>query len=38
MRAFAVFFLVLLGTFIIDQNIKFLFVEGVLSCRRVYRP
>ena len=28
MRAFAVFFLVLLGTFIIDQNIKTLFVEG----------
>ncbi|MGB5507254.1 MAG: signal peptidase II [Sulfurovum sp.] len=28
MRAFAVFFLVLLGTFIIDQNIKSLFVEG----------
>ena len=32
MRAFAVFFLVLLGTFIIDQNIKALFVEGY------YRP
>ena len=28
MRAFVVFFLVLLGTFIIDQNIKSLFVEG----------
>lgn len=28
MRVFAVFFLVLLGTFIIDQNIKTLFVEG----------
>jgi len=28
MRALAVFFLVLLGTFIIDQNIKSLFVEG----------
>jgi len=32
MRAFAVFFLVLLGTFIIDQNIKALFVGGY------YRP
>jgi signal peptidase II len=32
MRAFAVFFLVLLGTFIIDQNIKALFVDGY------YRP
>ena len=32
MRAFAVFFLVLAGTFIIDQNIKALFVEGY------YRP
>jgi len=32
MRAFAVFFLVLVGTFIIDQNIKALFVEGY------YRP
>jgi len=28
MRAFAVFLLVLLGTFIIDQNIKALFVDG----------
>jgi signal peptidase II len=28
MRGFTVFFLVLLGTFIIDQNIKALFVEG----------
>lgn len=28
MRAFAIFFLVLFGTFIIDQNIKYLFVEG----------
>ncbi len=28
MRVFAIFFLVLLGTFIIDQNIKSLFVEG----------
>lgn len=28
MRVFAIFFLVLLGTFIIDQNIKTLFVEG----------
>ena len=28
MRAFAVFLLVALGTFIIDQNIKLLFVEG----------
>ena len=28
MRAFAVFLLVALGTFIIDQNIKSLFVEG----------
>ena len=28
MRIFAVFFLVLLGTFIIDQNIKTLFVDG----------
>ncbi|HHD78778.1 MAG TPA: lipoprotein signal peptidase [Epsilonproteobacteria bacterium] len=28
MRVFAVFFLVLLGTFIIDQNIKSLFVDG----------
>jgi len=28
MRIFAVFFLVLLGTFIIDQNIKYIFVEG----------
>ena len=28
MRVFAVFFLVLLGTFIIDQNIKSVFVEG----------
>jgi signal peptidase II len=32
MRTFAVFFLVLLGTFIIDQNIKALFVGGY------YRP
>jgi len=32
MRAFAIFFLVLLGIFIIDQNIKSLFVEGY------YRP
>jgi len=32
MRAFAVFFLVLLGTFIIDQSIKSLFIEGY------YRP
>jgi len=32
MRVFAVFFLVLLGTFIIDQNIKLLFVDGY------YRP
>lgn len=28
MRVFYIFFLVLLGTFIIDQNIKTLFVEG----------
>ncbi len=28
MRAFVVFFIVVLGTFIIDQNIKMLFVEG----------
>ena len=28
MRAFAIFLLVVLGTFIIDQNIKSLFVEG----------
>lgn len=28
MRVFSIFFLVLLGTFIIDQNIKTLFVEG----------
>ena len=28
MRSFAIFFLVLLGTFIIDQNIKTIFVEG----------
>jgi signal peptidase II len=28
MRVFTVFFLVLLGTFIIDQNIKMLFVDG----------
>ena len=28
MRIFVVFFLVLLGTFIIDQNIKTLFVDG----------
>jgi len=28
MRVFAIFFLVLLGTFIIDQNIKTIFVEG----------
>ncbi len=28
MRVFTVFFLVLLGTFIIDQNIKTLFVDG----------
>ncbi len=28
MRAFAVFLLVALGTFVIDQNIKLLFVEG----------
>ena len=28
MRIFAIFFLVLLGTFIIDYNIKTLFVEG----------
>jgi len=28
MRVFAIFFLVLLGTFIIDQNIKVLFVDG----------
>jgi len=28
MRAYAIFFFVLLGTFIIDQNIKMLFVEG----------
>lgn len=28
MRSFAIFFLILLGTFIIDQNIKTIFVEG----------
>ncbi|RLA65118.1 MAG: lipoprotein signal peptidase [Epsilonproteobacteria bacterium] len=28
MRVYAIFFLVLLGVFIIDQNIKLLFVEG----------
>jgi len=28
MRVFAIFFMVILGTFIIDQNIKALFVEG----------
>ncbi len=28
MRIFAIFFLVLLGTFIIDQNIKSIFVDG----------
>jgi len=28
MRVFSVFFLVLLGTFIVDQNIKMLFVDG----------
>jgi signal peptidase II len=28
MRVFSVFFLVLLGTFIIDQNIKILFLDG----------
>lgn len=32
MRGFTVFFLVLVGTFIIDQNIKSLFIEGY------YRP
>ena len=32
MRTFTVFFLVLLGTFIIDQSIKSLFIEGY------YRP
>lgn len=31
MRVFAIFFLVLLGTFIIDQNIKSLFVDGYYS-------
>jgi len=31
MRVFSVFFLVLLGTFIIDQNIKSLFVDGYYS-------
>jgi len=31
MRAFAVFLLVAVGTFIIDQNIKSLFVEGYYS-------
>ena len=31
MRVFSVFFLVLLGTFIIDQNIKTLFVDGYYS-------
>jgi len=28
MRVFAIFFMVILGTFIIDQNIKSLFVDG----------
>ncbi len=28
MRVFAIFFLILLGTFVIDQNIKSIFVEG----------
>ena len=28
MRSFVIFFLILLGTFIIDQNIKALFVDG----------
>ncbi len=28
MKSFTIFFLVLLGTFVIDQNIKSLFVEG----------
>ncbi len=28
MRAFSVFFLVAIGTFVIDQNIKMLFVDG----------
>jgi signal peptidase II len=28
MRAFAIFFLILIGTFLIDQNIKILFLEG----------
>lgn len=31
MRVFAIFFLVLLGTFIIDQNIKSLFLDGYYS-------
>lgn len=31
MRAFSIFLLVALGTFIIDQNIKMLFVEGYYS-------
>ena len=31
MRVFAIFFLVLLGTLIIDQNIKSLFVDGYYS-------
>jgi len=34
MRVFSVFFLVLLGTFIIDQNIKTLFVDGYYSAGR----
>ena len=28
MRSFAIFFFVILGTFVIDQNIKILFVDG----------
>ena len=28
MRAFSIFFLVFLGTFIVDQNIKSIFIEG----------
>ena len=28
MRVFAIFFMVILGTFIIDQNIKSIFVDG----------
>ena len=38
MRIFSIFLLTAIGTFIIDQNIKMLFVDGFYRAGDLYRP